>query len=620
MTTYRQIHGRSIQAVTTDPTGDVAEGQIWYNTTSDTFKTVVVTEAFSSAPNLPSIAFRRTGFGVQTAGVIAGGSSTSTNRLTVTEEYNGSGYSIGGTLTTGRRLSSGAGTQTAGLFYLGAGPSSDSDVSVLNETYDGTSYSEVGDLTTARQGAAGDGTQTSAFAAGGSDGSGNPSTAAETWDGSSWTNLPSINTSRRFLSGSGSPSAAVVFGGEVTPSGPSDTRKATEEYDGSSWTTVNSMNSGAGTHGSSGGSQTDVISFAGRRGATVDNAENYDGTTWSASPATLALARSMTSGLGSGTAALCATGETQPGPYTNVSEEYNKSINTITAAAWASGGTLPITMRQNMSFGTQTAAINCGGYAPPGTKDDSLSYDGTSWTATPDLNAAARFGGVAGTQGAGLQFSGIQPDTSLSANVQSWNGSTWSNNPYNVSTGTYGNMGCGTQTAALKLGGAAPPPTNTLATTEEYDGEGWTAGGTMPNPRYGGGGNGLQTTCVFAGGDDSVGPPSTSTTSAEYDGTSWTAGGSLNDARGSGAMGAGASSDSALVFGGAPAQSFNEGYDGTAFSTRPSLATGRGFSGGNGIATAALIVAGGPPSGTTTNVEEFTGETETATASTLTTS
>ena len=140
----------------------------------------------------------------------------------------------------------------------------------------------------------------------------------------------------------------------------------------------------------------------------------------------------------------------------------------------------------------------------------------------------------------------------------------------------------------------------------------------MPQGRYGGGGNGLQTTCVFAGGQDATGPSSTSC--VEYDGSSWTAGGALTNSRGSGAMGAGASSDSALVFGGAPAQSFNEGYDGTSFSTRPSLATGRGFSGGNGIETAALIVAGGPPSGTTTNVEEFTGETSTANVQNFTTS
>ena len=49
MTTYRKIHGRSIQAVTTDPSETVAEGQVWYNTTSDTFKSVIASEAWSSA-------------------------------------------------------------------------------------------------------------------------------------------------------------------------------------------------------------------------------------------------------------------------------------------------------------------------------------------------------------------------------------------------------------------------------------------------------------------------------------------------------------------------------------------------------------------------------------------
>ena len=49
MTTYRNIHGRSIQAVSTDPTESVAEGQVWYNTTSDIFKSIVASEAWSSA-------------------------------------------------------------------------------------------------------------------------------------------------------------------------------------------------------------------------------------------------------------------------------------------------------------------------------------------------------------------------------------------------------------------------------------------------------------------------------------------------------------------------------------------------------------------------------------------
>ena len=46
MSTYRKIHGRSIQSVTTDPSESVAEGQVWYNSNSDTFKSVLVNEAW----------------------------------------------------------------------------------------------------------------------------------------------------------------------------------------------------------------------------------------------------------------------------------------------------------------------------------------------------------------------------------------------------------------------------------------------------------------------------------------------------------------------------------------------------------------------------------------------
>ena len=42
MSTYQKIHGRSIQAVTSDPPASAGEGQVWYNTTSDTFKSGVI--------------------------------------------------------------------------------------------------------------------------------------------------------------------------------------------------------------------------------------------------------------------------------------------------------------------------------------------------------------------------------------------------------------------------------------------------------------------------------------------------------------------------------------------------------------------------------------------------
>jgi len=42
MTTYKEIFGKPIKVVSSDPTDAGAEGQVWYNSTSGTFKTVLV--------------------------------------------------------------------------------------------------------------------------------------------------------------------------------------------------------------------------------------------------------------------------------------------------------------------------------------------------------------------------------------------------------------------------------------------------------------------------------------------------------------------------------------------------------------------------------------------------
>jgi hypothetical protein len=42
MATYREIHGKAIESRSSDPSATAAtEGQIWYNTTSNTFKVVL---------------------------------------------------------------------------------------------------------------------------------------------------------------------------------------------------------------------------------------------------------------------------------------------------------------------------------------------------------------------------------------------------------------------------------------------------------------------------------------------------------------------------------------------------------------------------------------------------
>ena len=73
MTTYRNIHGRSIKAVATDPTAEVSEGEIWYNTGSDTFKSILSVEAWSSGGNLVTATALMAGAGTQTAGLGFGG-------------------------------------------------------------------------------------------------------------------------------------------------------------------------------------------------------------------------------------------------------------------------------------------------------------------------------------------------------------------------------------------------------------------------------------------------------------------------------------------------------------------------------------------------------------------
>ena len=66
-----------------------------------------------------------------------------------------------------------------------------------------------------------------------------------------------------------------------------------------------------------------------------------------------------------------------------------------------------------------------------------------------------------------------------------------------------------------------------------------------------------------------------------------------------------------------------EAYDGTAWSTRPSMSQTRGGGSGLGstsVSTASLAGGGYTGTAVTNATEEFTGETETVTAQTLTTS
>ena len=78
MTTYKELFGKYVQNLASDPTSTDAEGQIWYNTTSGTFKTALGSYGvWSSGGNLNTARTSTIGgTGTQTAALAIGGGPT----------------------------------------------------------------------------------------------------------------------------------------------------------------------------------------------------------------------------------------------------------------------------------------------------------------------------------------------------------------------------------------------------------------------------------------------------------------------------------------------------------------------------------------------------------------
>ena len=104
MATYREIHGKAIKSVSTDPSATTDAGQIWYNTASDTFKSIVASAAWSSGSPIATARATTGAGGIPTAAWIAGGTASTPNSgLAITEEFNGSAWTAQEGFSTARR-------------------------------------------------------------------------------------------------------------------------------------------------------------------------------------------------------------------------------------------------------------------------------------------------------------------------------------------------------------------------------------------------------------------------------------------------------------------------------------------------------------------------------------
>ena len=318
--------GGGFEKVASDPPAPT-EGDIWYNTTSNTVKGYVLSltpASWASGGNMNVT--RRAGgsAGTQTASVFFGGYNGS-NTVNTQEHYNGTSWAGGASLNTPVFLNAGVGTATATLtsggYALPGGPYGVDGIAYTAES-DGSTWTTANNNPVLGYSKGAFGIQTAALVFGGNGSPTNPGTfnSSQQYDGTNWTAGGTLSNARSSAGSGGTLTAGVTYGGSPPAIGGS-----TEEYNGTSWTTGGTMNAGRTSFYGNNGTQTGSLASGGTiPPAYVNNVELYDGATWTAQP-TISTARAGNSS-GDSLNGLLAGGYTGTA-NTNVTEEFTGSTN-----------------------------------------------------------------------------------------------------------------------------------------------------------------------------------------------------------------------------------------------------------------------------------------------------
>jgi len=610
MTTYKEIFGKPLKFVSSDLSNDAAIGEIWYNSTTGKFKSIVAGGAWSSSSNALVARDTAASTGPQTSALVFGGATPS--RTTATEEYNGFGWSTGGVLptaTTGMGSARNA-SQTAALGMGGY----DGAKTGATFKYDGTSWTAAGTMGTPRQlYMVGGGTQTAAITFGGDTYPPAPSrntTATEEYDGSSWTAANSLGTGGYSGAGTGPQSAAVRMGAPSTSN-----NTVTENFDGTNWTASGTIPISKSAMLAA-GTQTASILFGGIPAPLSTTALEYDGSTYSAIPSP-AIIKYNNAGGGSSSAAFMSHGRTPAPAFVTTTEQYNFTANTVTAGAWSSGTAFPSVRWNTSGTGIATASLTFGGSTGPALPtflNTTFEGDGSSWTSAPTTPISSINMFSAGIQTASIGGGGLASPGSNSDAAFTYNGSSWTNitaTPF----ATKGAGAAGTSTAALIIGSDVPGPNN--QDSYSWNGSSWSEEGALNDTFQNGAAGGPTENTAFVAGSEYS--PAPSTRFETYNGSAWTSGPNMTSAqyqnRGFG------SSTEAMSIGGYDKITTVQRFNGTAWATSPSLAVGRKQFASSNFSASGITNGwvGGGADGPSA-VEEFTDETTVLNVKTLTTS
>ena len=368
---------------------------------------------------------------------------------------------------------------------------------------------------------------------------------------------------------SGTSTEAIIAGGAGTPGLTANT----EYYDGTSWTEINNL----GTARQSAGGL--------KVGGTAATALAFGGATPSLTTATEEFAAVTT-------------------PTFNIGQVYFNSSSTnafkvtqdkISAGTWASGTAVNTARRYLAGVGSKTAGLIFGG-GEPSNSAKTESYNGTTWSEVSDLNAAQTAMGSAGTSTSGMSALGSQ---SPGAQVEDWNGASWTSNPHSLNSPRQFPGGDGPSNDSALMVGGEPSPNSAL--TETYNGSTWTETGDLNDARNQLAGVGTVTAFLAVGGSPN------NNSAEEFNGTSWTEVSDMSN--GNPGLGASGESTLALAFAGSnPVIATNEFWNGSTWTEVGDLSNARNFFGSsnNTGATSAFAASGENDSTLITNTEEWT--------------
>ena len=201
------------------------------------------------------------------------------------------------------------------------------------------------------------------------------------------------------------------------------------------WRTANPLNTARGGVQGGGSTQTSAIVAGGGTGApwgagagTKQNAESYNGTTWT-EVADLGAARYDGGGTASSNTAAIVFGGFLSPPFAN---QYLADAETWNGSAWTEESNLNMDGRSPAGAGnSSTAALAIGRYggSPDVAQKVVEQWNGSSWTEVADLNLINYTSAGLGTSTAALNVGGIAgvgPTYTVgTANTESWNGTSW---------------------------------------------------------------------------------------------------------------------------------------------------------------------------------------------------